>query len=130
MAEIKQTEKFEGASAQQVYDALMSSKQHAEFTGAAANIDNTVGGKITAWDEYIEGENIVLEPGTKIVQKWRASDWPEGEWSEATFELKDVDDDCELVFTQVRVPESMVKDVEQGWVDYYWKPLKKYLAKK
>ena len=129
MANIKQTEEFEGVSAAQLYDALMSSKKHADFTGAGANISSKVGGDFTAWDDYIEGKNIELEAGKKIVQKWRASDWPEGEWSEVTYVFTDTKDGCELQFEQTGVPSDMVKDVEQGWVDYYWEPLRKYFKK-
>ena len=129
MSDIKQVEKFEGVSAKQIYDALMSSKQHADFTGAGANISGKVGGKFTAWDDYIEGENKELEPGKKIVQKWRASDWPDGEWSEVTYELKDINDGCELIFTQTGVPAEFAKDIESGWSEWYWEPLRKYFAK-
>ena len=129
MADIKQVEKFEGVTAKQLYNALMSSREHTDFTGASANIENKVGGKFSAWDDYIEGENLELEPDKKIVQKWRASDWPEGEWSEARFDFQDSKDGCELIFNQAGVPEEMVKDVEQGWIDYYWQPLRKYFSK-
>ncbi len=129
MAEIKQVEMFEGVTAKQLYNALMSSREHTDFTGASANIENKVGGKLTAWDDYIEGENLELEPDKRIVQKWRASDWPNGEWSTATFEFKDSDNGCELTFGQTNVPDDMVKDVDQGWKDYYWMPLRKYFAK-
>ena len=71
-----------------MYDALLSSREHTDFTGVSANTENKIGGRFTAWDDYIEGENINLEPGIKIVQKWRASDWPEGKWSEATYDFQ------------------------------------------
>lgn len=129
MATIKQVEKFVGVNSAQVYNALMDSKQHSEFTGAKATIDNCVGGKISAWDDYIEGENLTLTPDKKIVQKWRANDWPEDSWSRATFELKDIDGGCELTFSQTDVPDNMAKDVEQGWTEYYWTPLRKYFSK-
>lgn len=129
MATITQKEVIAGASASEVYDALMDSKKHAEFTNAKAQIDNKVGGKFTAWDDYIEGESIELDPGKKIVQKWRGSDWTEGEYSRVTYTLKDVDGGCEIDFHQSDVPSEFAKDVEQGWSDYYWEPLRKYFAK-
>jgi activator of HSP90 ATPase len=129
MATIKQAEKFEGVNSNQVYDALMSSKEHSEFTGANAKIENKVGGKISAWDDYITGENTVLKPGKLIVQNWHASDWPDNAWSEAKFELKDTNDGCELTFTQTNVPDDFANDIEQGWIDNYWQPMREYFSK-
>lgn len=129
MADIKQVEKFKGVSAQRVYDALMSSKEHGEFTDSNAKIENKVGGKISVWDDYVTGENIDLIPGKKIVQKWHASDWKDNEWSVASFELKDIDGGCELTFTQTDVPQDQLKDITQGWIDSYWKPMQEYFKK-
>ncbi len=125
---IKQTVQFDGVSPEEVYDALMSSKKHADFTGAAANIENKVGGKVSAWDGYIDATNLELQPGRKIVQKWRASEWPEGEWSQATFELKANGDGTELTFEQTGVPDKFVSEIDKGWHESYWEPMKKYFA--
>jgi len=64
----------------------------------------------------------------KIVQSWRASDWPENVFSISTFEFLEKDNGTSLTFTQVGVPEEFEKDIEKGWEDFYWKPLKKYLV--
>jgi uncharacterized protein YndB with AHSA1/START domain len=62
--QIKQTAVIK-APAQAVYDALMNSKQHAEFTRAAANIENKVDGEFSVWDGYATGKNLELDPGKK-----------------------------------------------------------------
>lgn len=129
MAEIKQKVEFKGVTPEEVYDTLMSSKKHADFTGAAANIENKVGGKVSAWDGYIDATNLELEPGKKIVQKWRASEWPEGERSKATFILKAKDGGTELTFEQTSVPDKFADEIDKGWHESYWEPMKKYLAK-
>lgn len=104
----------------------MDSKQHAEFTGEEADISAEIGGRSQAYGDYIEAENIELAPGKKIVQKWRASDWPEDAWSTVTYELKEKDNGTELVFTQIDVPEDQSEEISQGWYDYYWDPLQEY----
>ena len=114
-------------SPKRIYDILMDEKKHSEFTGALAKIENKVGGKFSAWDGYAAGENLELTPGKKIVQSWRASDWPDGEVSQAAFLLKEIPEGTELTFTHKNVPAGFEKDIEQGWKDYYWKPLAKYL---
>lgn len=117
------------ASPEAVYNALMDSKQHSEFTRAAANIDNKVDGEFNVWDGYATGKNVELEPGKKIVQIWHASDWPNGVDSRLTIELTPKGEGTELSLHQSGVPAEYVNDVAQGWHDYYWDPLREYLAK-
>ena len=115
------------AAPHDVYEALMDSKKHAAFTGAAADISREVGGKFTAWDGYITGTNLELVPDSKIVQDWRASDWPEGTASEVTFLLESAPEGARLTFTHKGIPADFCDDIIQGWQDYYWEPLKMML---
>ena len=57
---------------------LAHSGEHARFTGGEASIEANVGGAHSAWDGYIWGRIIELEPGRRIVQTWRTSEFPEG----------------------------------------------------
>lgn len=127
---IKQTVEFEGVTPQQVYDALMTSKDHTEATGAKAKVDGKAGGKFTAGDGYIFGSNVELEPGRKIVQKWRTTEWPEGaEDSLVEFALAKSPKGTKLTLTHSNVPAEQAPDYAQGWKDFYWKPMKEYFAK-
>ena len=125
---IKQSVTFK-ASPHDVYEALMDSKKHAKFTGGKASISREVGGKFSAFDGYAEGVNLQLVPDKKIVQSWRASDWPEGHYSEVTFLFKESEGGTNLTFSQTGVPEEQYDDVSQGWRDYYWAPMKEMLEK-
>jgi uncharacterized protein YndB with AHSA1/START domain len=58
-----------------IYSAWMSSEGHSAMTGAAASVDPAIGGAFTAWDGYIEGRTLSLEPGLRIVQSWRTSEF-------------------------------------------------------
>lgn len=118
------------ASPHEVYEVLMDSDKHAQMTGDTANISRDVGGHIKAWGDYIDGTNVELIPDKKIVQKWRASDWPQGHYSTATFEFKAVPEGTNLIFTQTDVPQDFVDSVSQGWHEYYWQPLKMMLEKR
>jgi uncharacterized protein YndB with AHSA1/START domain len=62
------------ASPEEVYDAFMNARKHSEFTGSKVTCDLTVGGKFTAWDDYISGRNLELEKGKRIVQEWVTSE--------------------------------------------------------
>ena len=71
---LQQTVTFK-ASPHQVYNMLMNSKKHQSLSGEPAKISRKVGGKFTAWGSHISGINLVLKPGKKIVQAWRATGW-------------------------------------------------------
>ena len=117
------------ATPREVYEALMDSRKHSKFTGAKARISRKMSGKFTAYGKYIQGINLDLVPGKRIVQAWRGSDWPKGHYSMATFSFKRVKAGTRLVFTQIGVPDREYKGIHQGWRDYYWKPMKEMLEK-
>ena len=125
---IQQTVLFK-ASPHEVYEALMDSKKHAAFTGGKARISRAVGGHIMAYDDYISGKNIQLVPDRRIVQDWRAVDWPEGYFSRITFEFTPVPEGTRLDFTHVDLPEGTEEEFTQGWIDNYWEPMKIFLEK-
>ena len=125
---IKQSVTFK-VTPHEVYEALMDSDKHSLFTGSKAKISREIGGKFTAFDGYSEGTNLELIPDKKIVQTWRASDWPAGHYSRVSFSLKELEGGTRLTFTQTGVPEEQFEDISQGWRDYYWKPMKEMLEK-
>lgn len=111
-----------------VYRALMTSKEHADFTQAAAKISAKVGGKFTAYDGYISGKNLELAPGKKIVQSWASSDFLKGQESEVSFLLSPHKNGTRLEFTHSNVPEGQYESLKKGWTDFYWKPMKEYFS--
>ena len=118
------------ASPEEVYDAYMDPKKHTVFTGSKATGDGKVGGKFTAWDGYIFGKNVVLEKGKRIVQEWRTTEWPEGyPPSKLELTLKKVKGGTEVAMTHSDVPAEQADDYRQGWIDFYWKPLREYFKK-
>ena len=86
MKTIKQ-QVFINATPREVYEAYVDAKKHAVFTGANVKFEAKAGGKFDIWDGELIGENVKLVPGKKIVQKWRANDWPEGHYSDLKIEL-------------------------------------------
>jgi len=118
------------ASPHQVYEALMDSIQHSAFTNSEAVISREVGGDYMAFGGYITGKNLELIADRKIVQSWRAMDWPEFHFSVVTFLLTELPGGgTHLDFTHVDVPDGSEDEFTQGWIDNYWEPLKAYLEK-
>jgi activator of HSP90 ATPase len=124
---IKQSATF-NAGPHTVYELLMDSKKHSVLAGDEAKISRKIGGKFNVGG-YIEGVNLELIPDEKIVQTWRYEDWPKGHFSRATFLLQALDGKTRLTFTQSGVPATFYEDIKQGWIDYYWTPMKEMLRK-
>ena len=114
----------------EVYAAFMDAKKHSAFTGSKATIDARVGGKFTAWDDYISGKNLELTDGKRIVQEWVTSDWPENlPPSRLELTFKKVKEGTEISMVQSNIPSDQAEELKEGWDEFYWKPLKEYFKK-
>lgn len=125
---LKQSVMFK-AKPSEIYSALMESKKHAKFSGAAAKISAKVGGKFTAYDGYINGENLELVKDKKVVQTWHAASWPEGYYSKVTYSLKPFQGGAKLSFSHTGIPDTAYESIKSGWYEHYWNPIKKMLEK-
>jgi len=114
------------ASPQQLYEALLDSKQFTEFSGRAAEINREVGGAFSLFKGHIIGRNVELVPNERIVQAWRIMTWPEGTYSIARFELKPQGSGTHLVLDHIGFPEGLHHHLTAGWEENYWSLLKKY----
>jgi activator of HSP90 ATPase len=123
---IQQSASFR-ASPMDVYEMLMDSKKHAALSGEPAALSREAGGRFTAWGTHISGYNLALRPGRKIVQAWRALDWPTDHYSIAIFSLNALDGGTELDFTQIGVPSHRYDGHCRGWIETYWTPMKEIL---
>ena len=125
---IKQTVTFKAAP-DEVYELIMDSKKHAAFSGAGAKFSKKSKGKFESYDGYCHGYNIELEEGKKIVQAWHFAEdgWPDDHFSTCTFTFTKAGKGTKLTFTQTGIPEHKTKALTQGWKDYYWEPMKRYL---
>lgn len=119
------------ASPEEVYEALLDPRKHAEFTGSPARGSKRVGGRFAAWDGYIHGKVLELRKGKKIVQEWSTSDWPpEYPPSILTLTLRSKGTKTELTMVHSKVPKEQVEKYSDGWVSSYWDPLRDYFSKK
>jgi activator of HSP90 ATPase len=117
------------ASAHDVYEMLMDERKHALFTGGSARISRDVGGTFVTNDGYSDGTNLELIQDEKIVQTWRASDWPDDQYSTLTITFSPGSSGTKLSFIQTGVPSDQYEEISQGWYDYYWNPMKASLEK-
>ena len=114
----------------ELYSSWLDSDLHTQMTGGKAEVSNQVGAKFTAWDGYIEGKNLDLEPPSRILQSWRTSDFGEN----------DPDSILEITFiaqggdTMVTIKHSVLPAdgmrYHQGWVDAYFTPMRTFFQNK
>jgi len=117
------------ASPAAIYNTLTDAKDFAKMTGGrAASIATEVGGAFSMFDGHITGRHVELVPGKRIVQAWRAKDWPEGHYSIVRFELTPEGKGAKLVFDQTGHPNAETEHLTSGWAKMYWEPMKAMLA--
>jgi len=113
----------------EVYKAWLDSKGHAKMTGSQAKVSDKVGGAFEAWDGYINGTNLELKPGKKIVQSWRTSEFSDSEEdSRLEITLAPTKGGTRLTLRHSNLP-AHGEQYRQGWVDSYFDPMKEFFGK-
>jgi activator of HSP90 ATPase len=113
-----------------VYEAWMSSEGHTAMTGAEAHVDPKVGGAFDAWDGYITGHTLALEPGRRIVQSWRTSEFTdEHDDSQIEVLLEPVEEGTRVTIRHTNVPDGQLGYEQGGWQDSYFDPMHEYFSR-
>lgn len=113
-------------SPKEIYLSWLNSEKHSLMTGGEAHISDKINEEFTAWDGYIEGKNLILEPYERIVQSWRTSEFEDGEEdSQIEILLNEVEGGTELTIIHTNVPESGDNYIS-GWKDFYFTPMQDY----
>lgn len=130
METINQTYFFEDITPEEVYEAYMHENRQATFTASGCQMNEEIGGKCIMYDGYIEAENVKLEPGKLIEQKWVAKEdqWPEGHQSTIRITLEEKDAGTQLTLVHTDVPPELKDSLEQGWIDHYWTQMTDYFG--
>ena len=113
-----------------LFHAWLSSEEHSAFTEAGAEIENVIGGKFTAWDGYIEGKTLEIEPSNRILQSWRTTAFPENS-RDSTLEIifEEEGSGTKVTLKHSNIPAGDGEEYKQGWIDFYFIPMKKYFEK-
>jgi activator of HSP90 ATPase len=119
------------ASPETIYDAWLDSRGHTAMTGGKAKMSKRVGGKLSAWDGYISGQNIELVPGKRIVQSWRTTKFTKDDAdSQITVTLRPVRAGTKITLKHSNVPDGHTSYEKGGWQTHYFEPMKIYFAKR
>ncbi|KAF2754748.1 hypothetical protein EJ05DRAFT_503694 [Pseudovirgaria hyperparasitica] len=110
-------------SAEELYKTFTEPDRLAAFTRAPPKVFEgaKAGGKFELFGGNISGEYVTLEAPTKIVQKWRQSDWVAGHFStlEIKFDQNDADHVTVMRVEWKGVPVGKEDVVKTNWENYY-----------
>jgi len=118
-----------------VYELLTVGEKFAAATGLAATLSAADGAPFSIFGGYIEGRQIELVPGKRIVQAWRGQDWEAGAYSVVRFTLSGEGNGTKLVVDHDGYPEgasplfpSWHEHLSTNWPNFYFDPFAKYFS--
>jgi uncharacterized protein YndB with AHSA1/START domain len=116
------------ASPDTLFNAWLDSKQHTDMTGGKAEISNQVEDEFTAWDGYISGKNIELQPHMRILQTWRTTEFKESD-EDSLLEITFIPEGkkTRVIIRHWNLPDHGMQ-YQQGWVDAYFTPMLDYFS--
>jgi uncharacterized protein YndB with AHSA1/START domain len=119
------------ATPDRIYLAWLNGPEHTAMTGGKATVASTeVGGAFTAWDGYIDGVHVALEPGRRIVQAWRSDDFPaDAPESHLEVLLEPAPGGTRLTIRHTDLPEGHGPAVLEGWDEWYLTPMEAFFEK-
>ena len=117
------------ATPERIYQAWLDSETHSAFTGSAAQIESRIGGKFSAWDGYISGVTMELQPNRRILQSWRTTEFPKGSPdSRLEVLLEPVKGGTRITLVHTEIPDGQGDTYKQGWEEFYFAPMRNYFG--
>jgi uncharacterized protein YndB with AHSA1/START domain len=122
------------APPQRVFELLTSGSLFSAATELPAEITAREGHAFSAFGGRIEGRQIELVPGQRVVQAWRfgaahPTPWEPGVYSTVRFALEPDGDDTRLVIDHTGIPTEWVEHIAGGYPTFYQDPITKFLGK-
>ena len=115
------------AQPEQVFDELLDAELFAGFSCAPATVGRHTGDGFSLFGDQIQGRNLEIVPAELIVQAWRVAGWDRGLYSIVRFELAPATSGTTLRFNQVGFPEDAHDELDAGWHQMYWEPMRRHL---
>jgi len=111
-----------------VMGLLSESQLITDWSKAEAVIEKKVGGKISLFDGWVEGE-LQLINDNQLAYTWKPSSWPEEiPASYVEFNLEARGKGTRIVLEHTRFPNSKeMEDHRSGWSDQFFELIEKYL---
>ena len=121
------------AAPQRVFELLTRGSLFSAATGMPAEITDREGDSISLFGGRVDGRQIELVPGERVVQAWRFgaahdSPWAPGVYSTVRFCLEPAGDSTRLVIDHTGIPTQWVEHISGGYPTFYQEPITKYFA--
>jgi len=118
------------ATPKQIYDAWLDSRLHARMTGGQpASITAREGEGFVVWWGYITGRNIALEPGRRIVQSWRTTQFRDSDAdSQIEVLLEPVAGGTRVTIHHTNMPDGLTNYRDEGWQRDYFDLMKRFFG--
>jgi len=118
------------ATPNEIFDAWLDSGGHEQLTGGQpAQISANEGANFTAWNGYITGRNLKLEPPRRIVQSWRTTKFTKDDPdSQIEVLLEPVAGGTKVTVHHTNVPDGHTSYRDGGWQNNYFDPMKKHFG--
>ncbi|HSR48152.1 MAG TPA: SRPBCC domain-containing protein [Anaerolineales bacterium] len=119
------------ADPQTIFEAWLDGVEHGRFIEGVAEIENRPGGAFRIWDGYITGVTVETEAPTRIVQRWRTTEFPEGSPdSRLEVLLEPVGKGSRLTLRHTEIPDGQGSMYRSGWEEHYFEKMKGHFAKR
>jgi uncharacterized protein YndB with AHSA1/START domain len=121
------------AAPQRVYEALTNGDTFAAVTGKRARLSDREGDAFSLFDGRVQGRQIELVPGERVVQAWRfgtehPSSWEPGIYSVVRFTLAPEGSGTRFVIDHDGIPPEWHDHISTNYPSFYQEPLKRYFS--
>jgi activator of HSP90 ATPase len=121
------------ASPGQVYGYLTNGEIFGAATGMPATVSEREGEPFSLFGGRVEGRQIELVPGERVVQAWRFGSahpdaWEQGVYSIVRFTMRPEGDATRLVIDHDGIPPEWLDHIQGGYPAFYQGPMAKYFA--
>lgn len=121
------------AAPEQVFQLLTDGAMFGAATTQPATVTDREGDPFSLFSGRVEGRQIELVPGQRVVQAWRFgakhdSPWEPGTYSTVRFTLEPLGDGTRLVIDHTGIPDEWVEHITQGYPTFYQEPITAYFA--
>ncbi len=113
------------AKASEVWKAMTDVEEIEKWGAGPAKMDDKVGTKFKLWDGDIHGKNLELIPKKRLVQEWFSGSWKTP--SKVHIALSEEHGTTYIDLLHEDVPDNEKEEINKGWKNYYFGPLKNYL---
>jgi len=117
----------------QVYTYLTDGRVFAAATGMAAQLEAREGSEFSLFGGRVQGRQIELVPGQRVVQAWRFGDahpdvWDAGVYSVVRFTLTAERDQTRFAVDHEAIPAEWVEHIAGGYPAFYAEPMARYFT--